>query len=124
MLAAAVVAAIKVVGAVTGLLRWALMWKAAATAASLLSLSIDSYFSRRDEKFIRHAFSRYLEEWSSDRRAIAPRCALAANGAMLLYALQRAQAALCAAPETSHPVFWAPFVLIGDGDLTLGEVGT
>ena len=92
-LAAAVVAAMGAVGAVIGLLRWALMWKAAATtavllayavvvyglageralflpvapalaaatAASLFSLSIDSYLSRRDEKFIRRAFSHYLE---------------------------------------------------------------
>jgi len=47
--------------------------------------------------------------------------ALRDDGATLTDALQRAQAALRAAPETSHPFFWAPFVLIGDGDLTLGD---
>jgi len=47
--------------------------------------------------------------------------ALRDDGATLTDALQRAQAALRAAPDTSHPFFWAPFVLIGDGDLTLGD---
>jgi CHAT domain-containing protein len=30
-------------------------------------------------------------------------------------ALRHAQLALMDAPETSHPLFWAPFVLVGDG---------
>jgi len=30
-------------------------------------------------------------------------------------ALRRSQLALAGAPETSHPAFWAPFVLVGDG---------
>ena len=30
-------------------------------------------------------------------------------------ALRRAQAALRAKPETAHPFFWAPFVVVGDG---------
>jgi CHAT domain-containing protein len=30
-------------------------------------------------------------------------------------ALRRAQAAVRARPETAHPFFWAPFVLVGDG---------
>ena len=30
-------------------------------------------------------------------------------------ALRRAQAALRAKAETSHPFFWAAFVLVGDG---------
>jgi CHAT domain-containing protein len=30
-------------------------------------------------------------------------------------ALRRAQAALRTRPETAHPFFWAPFVLVGDG---------
>ena len=30
-------------------------------------------------------------------------------------ALRRAQAAVRAKPETAHPFFWAPFVLVGDG---------
>jgi CHAT domain-containing protein len=30
-------------------------------------------------------------------------------------ALRRAQAALRARPETAHPFFWAPFVVVGDG---------
>jgi len=30
-------------------------------------------------------------------------------------ALQRAQLALLANAATSHPVYWAPFVLVGDG---------
>ena len=35
-------------------------------------------------------------------------------------ALRAAQATLRDSPETSHPVFWAPFVVIGDGRLALG----
>ncbi len=34
-------------------------------------------------------------------------------------ALQAAQAELRRNPATSHPVFWGPFVLIGDADRTL-----
>jgi CHAT domain-containing protein len=30
-------------------------------------------------------------------------------------ALQKAQLAMLAKPATAHPVFWAPFVLVGDG---------
>jgi len=30
-------------------------------------------------------------------------------------ALRRSQLALADAAATSHPVFWAPFVLVGDG---------
>jgi len=30
-------------------------------------------------------------------------------------ALRRPQAALRARPETAHPFFWAPFVVVGDG---------
>jgi CHAT domain-containing protein len=30
-------------------------------------------------------------------------------------ALRRSQAALRARPETAHPFFWAPFVVVGDG---------
>ena len=30
-------------------------------------------------------------------------------------ALRRSQLALAGGPETSHPAFWAPFVLIGRG---------
>ena len=30
-------------------------------------------------------------------------------------ALRRAQAALRIKPETAHPFFWAPFVVVGDG---------
>jgi CHAT domain-containing protein len=33
-------------------------------------------------------------------------------------ALRRAQAALRARPETAHPFFWAPFVVVGDGGST------
>jgi CHAT domain-containing protein len=33
-------------------------------------------------------------------------------------ALRRAQAAVRANPDTSHPFFWAPFVLVGDGGTT------
>ena len=33
-------------------------------------------------------------------------------------ALRRAQAAVRAKPETAHPFFWAPFVLVGDGGAT------
>ena len=33
-------------------------------------------------------------------------------------ALRRAQAALRARPQTAHPFFWAPFVLVGDGGAT------
>jgi CHAT domain-containing protein len=29
-------------------------------------------------------------------------------------ALQQAQVALASRPETRHPFFWAPFILIGD----------
>lgn len=35
-------------------------------------------------------------------------------------ALAEAAADLRAAPATSHPVFWAPFVLLGDGTMALG----
>jgi hypothetical protein len=31
-------------------------------------------------------------------------------------ALRRSQLTLADTPETSHPVFWPPFVLVGDGD--------
>jgi CHAT domain-containing protein len=33
-------------------------------------------------------------------------------------ALRRAQAAVRAKPQTAHPFFWAPFVLVGDGGAT------
>ncbi len=33
-------------------------------------------------------------------------------------ALRRAQAAVRAKPDTAHPFFWAPFVLVGDGGTT------
>jgi CHAT domain-containing protein len=33
-------------------------------------------------------------------------------------ALRRAQAAVRAKPQTAHPFFWAPFVLVGDGGST------
>ena len=36
-------------------------------------------------------------------------------------ALRRAQDVLRAEPSTSHPVFWAPFVLIGDAAQRLGR---
>jgi CHAT domain-containing protein len=33
-------------------------------------------------------------------------------------ALRRAQNALRGNPQTAHPFFWAPFVLVGDGGAT------
>lgn len=39
-------------------------------------------------------------------------------------ALRAAQDDLRGNPATSHPIFWGPFVLIGDGGLTLGVPGS
>ncbi|MEM7270273.1 MAG: CHAT domain-containing protein, partial [Pseudomonadota bacterium] len=36
-------------------------------------------------------------------------------------ALRQAQAQLRGNPDTSHPIYWAPFVLIGDGSQTLSS---
>jgi CHAT domain-containing protein len=33
-------------------------------------------------------------------------------------ALRRAQNALRSRPQTAHPFFWAPFVVVGDGGAT------
>lgn len=44
---------------------------------------------------------------------------LDAEGVDFAEALRGAQADLRARPETAHPVFWAPFVLIGDASRTL-----
>ena len=41
------------------------------------------------------------------------------NGENLAQALRSAQGELRADPVTSHPIFWGPFVLIGDGSLKL-----
>lgn len=46
---------------------------------------------------------------------------LKTDGVSFDTALRGAQDDLRRRPETSHPVFWGPFVLIGDGGLTLQE---
>ncbi|MGB1214936.1 MAG: CHAT domain-containing protein [Pikeienuella sp.] len=42
----------------------------------------------------------------------------------LAAALRAAQGELRSDPKTSHPIFWGPFVLIGDGSLTLDAEGS
>jgi CHAT domain-containing protein len=37
------------------------------------------------------------------------------KGASKDVALQRAMMSLADDPETAHPVFWAPFVVVGEG---------
>ncbi|MFT6773574.1 MAG: CHAT domain-containing protein, partial [Paracoccaceae bacterium] len=41
------------------------------------------------------------------------------EGQTLSEALQGAQKLLRSDPRTAHPIFWAPFVLIGDAASTL-----
>jgi len=41
------------------------------------------------------------------------------NNADFSKALRLAQAKMRNKPETSHPIYWAAFVVIGDGALTL-----
>lgn len=48
---------------------------------------------------------------------------LKGGGVSFAEALREAQARLRGAPATSHPIFWGPFVLIGDGGLGLGGAG-
>lgn len=62
-------------------------------------------------------------QWKVDSAAAAQQVAAllreAETGEPLSVALQRQQIALQKQAETSHPFFWAPFVLIGDGGASL-----
>ena len=42
-----------------------------------------------------------------------------AEGRTVAGALRRAQAALAASPETADPFYWAGFVVVGDGGITV-----
>ncbi len=61
--------------------------------------------------------------WPVDDRATARLMAdvyrALAGGATAAEALARAQAAARQRPETAHPFYWAGFVLIGDGNVTV-----
>jgi CHAT domain-containing protein len=65
-------------------------------------------------------------QWKVDSRSAAEQVSalltLARRGEPLSQALQREQVALQGQAETSHPFFWAPFILIGDGGARLAAV--
>jgi len=52
------------------------------------------------------------------RALIAQRSNIYCEGWTAAEALRRSQLALASDKDTSHPFFWAPFVLVGDGGPT------